>query len=65
MIWKKKINLSGSFLQKFGLSGYAENKIGAFWFQKWPTNDPSYDNASLCYQRKKMWDIFQVMVREM
>ena len=41
-----------------GLSGYAENEIYAFWFQKWPKDGPSYDNAtkmfnikSLCYQR--------------
>ena len=35
-----------SFFQNFGLSGYAENKIYTFWFQKWPKDGPSYDNAT-------------------
>ena len=46
------------FFQNFGLSGYAENEICAFWFQKWLKDGPSYDNTtkmfnikSLCYQR--------------
>ena len=48
----------GSFFQNFGWSGYTESKIYAFWFQKWPTDGPSYDNATkmfsiknVCYQR--------------
>ena len=46
------------FFLEFWLSGYAENKIYAFWFQNWPTDGPSYDNTttmfnikSLCNQR--------------
>ena len=46
------------FFENFGLSGYAENEIYAFWFQKWLKDGPSYDNTtkmfnikSLCYQR--------------
>ena len=46
---KKKINLLGSFLQNFGLTGDTESKIYTFWFKKWPTDGPSYDNATTMF----------------
>ena len=59
---KKEKKIMESFFQNFGLSfglsGYAENNIYTFWFQKRPKDGPSYSNAtkilnikSLCYQR--------------
>ena len=55
------------FFQNFGLSGYAENEIYAFWFQKWPKDGPSYDNAtkmfnikSLCYQKINCKTVFKL-----
>ena len=48
---EKKRKLWSSFFQNFGLSGFAENDIYAFYFQKWPKDYPSYDNAT------KMFDI--------
>ena len=54
---KRKENYRVDFFQNFGLRGYAENKIYAVWFQKWPKDGCSYNNAtkmfnikSLCYQ---------------
>ena len=58
IIFKKERKLWSSLFQDFGLSGYAEIEIYAFWFQKWPKDGHSYDNAtkmfnikSLSYQR--------------
>ena len=48
-----KRNLSGRSLQNFGLSGYTESKIYAVWFQKWPTDGPSYANTTKMFSIKK------------
>ena len=59
------------YIKNFGLGGYVENEIYAFWLQKWSKDGPSYDNAQNVQHKKfmlpkdKLWDIFQLMVREM
>ena len=46
-LYKERKEIYGVvFFQNFGSSGYAENEIYAFWFQKWPKDGPSYDNAT-------------------
>ena len=48
------------FFQNFGLSGYADKDIYAFWFPKCPKDGPGYDNVTkmfrvknVCYRRIK------------